>query len=187
MRPVARQLLVALLLIGAAAGCTAETPPPPTTSAGPTTPAAAEEGRIADPDLVTMRGLRGINIGATKQELVAAGLVNESGPCGPVFPSIPNASPVFDGDTLVLIWAHAPLRTPERISVGSTLDEARLAYPSAIELTRPPGATDYPGLLVSGETDRAILLLHDGTSVQKLIVGYESYARRLFDTRFGSC
>ena len=184
MRP--RHLLLALVLIVAATGCTAETPPAtPTTPVPPT--AAADEGRVADPDLVTMRGLRGINIGATKPELVAAGLVEPSGPCGPVFPSIPNASPVFDGDTLVLIWAHAPLRTPERITVGSTLDEARLAYPSAIELTRPPGATDYPGLLVTGETDRAILLLHDGTSVQKLIVGYESYARRLFDTRFGAC
>jgi hypothetical protein len=179
-------LLVPLLLIGAAAGCTASTPTPPAPSTTGTTP-TADEGRVADPDLVTMRGLRGISIGSTMPELVAAGMVEPSGPCGPVFPSIPNASPVFDGDTLVLIWAHAPLRTPERISVGSTLDEARLAYPSAIELTRPPGATDYPGLLVTGETDRAILLLHDGTSVQKLIVGYESYARRLFDTRFGAC
>lgn len=185
MRPLVRRLPAALLLIVAVAGCTAETPPVPTT--GPSTAGPTSTARLADPNLVTMQGLRGISIGATKDELVAAGMVEPSGPCGPVFPSIPNASPVFDGDTLVLIWAHAPLRTPERISVGSTLDEARLAYPSAIELTRPPGATDYPGLLVTGETDRAILLLHDGTSVQKLIVGYESYARRLFDTRFGAC
>jgi hypothetical protein len=134
-----------------------------------------------------MQGLRGIEIGATKADLVAAGLVSEEGPCGPVFPDIPYASPVFDGDTLVLVWAHAPLRTPERISVGSTLAEARTAYPAAQELARPAGATEYPGLLVTGEPERAMLLLHDGVSVQKVIVGFESYARRLFDTGFGSC
>jgi hypothetical protein len=134
-----------------------------------------------------MRGLRGIEIGASKRDLVAAGKVSEEGPCGPVFPDIPYASPVFDGDRLVLVWAHAPLRTPERISEGSSLAQARQAYPTAVELTRPAGATEYPGLFVPGEPDLALLLLHDGAAVQKVIVGFESYARRLFDTGFGSC
>ena len=114
-------LLAAVLLLGA---CSPQSRPhrrrlPPARSGVRTRRELTERARRADPDLVTMQGLRGIEIGASKQDLVAAGKVSEEGPCGPVFPDIPYASPVFDGDRLVLVWAHAPLRTPERISEGS--------------------------------------------------------------------
>jgi hypothetical protein len=189
VRNAAAALLVTSVLV---AGCTAETsaqspsepPLPPATA----TPAPTPDERRADPYLVTMRGLRNIDIGASLNDLVAAGLVStEAGACGPTFPDMPYASPVFDGDRLVLIWAHSPLRTPERVTVGTPLAEARQAYPNAVELTRPPGAIDYPGLLVPGADGRAFLLLHDGSTVQKLVVGFEDSARRLFETGFGSC
>lgn len=178
-----------LVLLGAVGGCT---PEPQANGAAPSpspSPSPASTGsRAADPNLITLRGIRDIEFGASMDALIATGQVQpEPGACGPSFPDLPNASPVFDAGRLVLIWAHAPLRTPERVMVGTPLAEARQAYPNAVELTRAPGDPQYPGLLVPGDEDRAYLLLHDGESVQKLIVGFEEHARRLFDTGFGSC
>lgn len=177
----------AALLLGSLVGCTDE---PQATGAAPATatPTDPAGDRVADPNLVTLAGIGDIEIGASQESLEAAGLVKPgNGSCGPTFPDLPYATPVFDGGRLVLVWAHAPLRTPERVMEGTPLADARTAYPDAEELTRAPDDFQFPGLLVPGPDGRAYLLLHDGDTVQKLIVGFEEHARRLFETGFGSC
>ena len=184
--PLSLRLAALSLAIVTASGCTGDagTPASVPTSA----PASATATRPADPDVIDFAGLRDIPIGASMRELTASGAVATANPgCGPAFTALPYASPVFDGDKLVLIWAHPPLRTPEGVMVGTTVDEARRAYPAAVELSRPPGSTQYPGLLVTGGGDRAYLLLHDAGEVQKLVVGIARYARLLFDAGFGTC
>ncbi len=176
------------LLLGLASGlsgCTGDAGGAKTTSS-PVTPSAAAR----DPDVIDFGGLRDIRFGASLRALSAGGIVAVDGSaCGPSFTGIPEASPVFDGDELVLIWANPPLRTPEGIMVGSSIEEARRAYPSGIELTPPDGSTTFPGLLVTGGDDQAYLLLYDSERgrVEKLIVGYERYAGMLFFNGFGTC
>ncbi len=185
-----RLAVLSLVAIVTASGCTgdASTPAPGPTSAAATAPATATATRPADPDVIDFVGLRDILIGASMRELTASGVVATANPgCGPSFTALPYASPVFDGDELVLIWAYPPLRTPEGVMVGTSVDEARRAYPAAVELSRPAGSTQYPGLLVAGGDDRAYLLLYDAGEVQKLVVGMERYARLLFDAGFGTC
>jgi len=149
------------------------------------TPAAAP---TVDSNVIDFAGLRGIQFGASMGELEASGAVSTSEPaCGPTFPDIKTASPVFDGDRLVLIWAHPPLRTPEGVTVGTSVAEAKRAYPSALALTPPAGSPVFPALLVTGGGDRAYLLLYDQGEVQKIIVGYERHIRLLFETGFGVC
>jgi len=151
-------------------------------------PTSAPATRTADMNVIDFAGVRGIAFGASLRELGAAGtVVTDTQACGPAFTAIETASPVFDADRLVLIWADPPLRTPEGVMVGTSVEEAKRAYPSAIELTPAAGSTTYPGLLVTGGGDRAYLLLYAEGQVQKLIVGLERYARLLFDTGFGTC
>jgi hypothetical protein len=170
---------VALL---AAGGCTGEA------GARRGQPTSAPATGAADRDVIDFTGLRGIRFGSSLRELSATGRVaTEGNGCLPSFVGNEAAHPVFDGDRLVLIWAHPPLRTPEGVMVGSSVDVAKRAYPAAMALTPPVGSTTFPGLLVTGGGDRAYLLLHDQGQVQKLIVGYERYARLLFDTGFGTC
>ncbi len=157
----------------------------PTSSVGTPSATAAR-----DPDVIDFGGLRDIRLGASLRALSAAGIVAvDASACGPSFTGIPQASPIFDGDKLVLIWANPPLRTPEGIMVGSTIEQARQAYPSGIELTPPDDSTTFPGLLVTGGDDQAYLLLYDAERgrVEKLIVGYERYAGLLFFNGFGTC
>jgi hypothetical protein len=171
-------LVATVVALNFATGCTSD----PTAPAGP--PAAS-----STPDnVIDFLGLPGLTIGSSLAELTAAGRVSTSNPgCGPAFTATENASPVFDADQLVLIWAYPPLHTPESIMVGTSVATARKAYPTAVELTRPAGSTQYPGLLVAGPDGLAYLFLHDGIQVQKLVVGQEKQARMLFDTGFGAC
>ncbi len=193
--PSLRLVALGLFVIVSAAGCTSDPQRGPTTTpstdgaTASATAGATVTTRPADPNVIDFSGLRDIRIGASMAELVRTGVVTTADPvCGVAsFASIPNASPVFERDRLVLIWAHAPLRTPEGVMVGTKLAEARRAYPSAIELPVPAGSEQFPGLIVTGAGDRAYLILHDGNQVQKLIVGIEHYARLLFDTGYGTC
>jgi hypothetical protein len=167
----------ALALLLTLVGSVASSHPPPATAVS--TP---------DPEVIDFSGLGDIRFGASMSALVASGVVSTSEPaCGPTFTGTEAATPVFDHDRLVLIWAHAPIHTPEGIMAGSSVDEARRAYPSAVALTPPAGTYTFPGLLVTSQPDRAYLLLHDQGQVQKLIVGLERYARLLYETGFGSC
>ena len=161
-----------LLLLGPAA-CGRTAPNPATTP---------------DPDVVEFTGVRDLRLGASLRQLAAAGRVHTpESACGPVVSGLPEVSPVFDGDALVLIWAEPPLHTPAGIMVGTPVAAARQVYPGAEALEPPAGSTTFPGLLVRDGAGRAYLMLHDGDRVQKLIVGLESYARRLFATGYGSC
>jgi hypothetical protein len=169
---------LAIALLGLS-GCTAATGGPASSlSATGTTPT----------NVIDFAGLPGIAIGASRAELTKAGAITTAGPgCGPSFASLPNASPVFDADRLVLIWAYQPLHTPEGVSVGSSIEAARKAYPSAVDLSAPAGSHRYPGLLVTGPDDLTYLMLYDSSQVQKLVVGMQKYARMLVDTGFGAC
>jgi hypothetical protein len=137
-------------------------------------------------NVIDFIGLPNAVIGTAMDELTASGVVSTTAPgCGPTFTSMPNATPVFGEGTLVLIWANPPLHTPENVAVGTPVQTARNAYPGAVEL--PAASGKFAGLLVTGPDDLAYLFLHDGTAVQKVIVGVERFARLLFDTGFGSC
>lgn len=180
-------LVAGVMLLGAV-GCTGDTDAPGSTSPGAIGQPAAT--RTVGPDVIDFTGLRGIRFGDGLAQLSAQGVVSTAEPyCGSgySFTGIDAASPVFDQDRLVLVWADPPLHTPEDVSVGSPVDQARRAYPDALELTPPAGSTTYPGLLIAGGGDRAYLLLHDGRTVQKLVAGLERYVRLLYDTGFGSC
>lgn len=151
--------------------------------AGPVATAAEP----ADPDVVSHSGLATIELGSTRTELVRGhGLVQAESDCAPRLPAYPSASPVFDAGRLVLLWAHPPLRTPDGLAVGSPVDAVRAAHPDAEALAAEPGSYRFDGLLaVTG--DRAYLFLHDQAQVQKLLVGYEEPARRLFHENVGAC
>lgn len=170
-----------LAVLAGAGGCAADVP------VGVANPTSASSP-AAGPDVADLSGLADLKVGASLADLVAAGVVvrTEASCRGVAHATRPQVSPVFDGDRLVLIWLDPPLHTPEGVRVGSPLDAARSAYPDALVLDRPPGSTQYQGLLVVGG-DRAYLLLHDGDRVQKLVVGFERYARLLFDQGFGTC
>jgi hypothetical protein len=142
----------------------------------------------ADPAVIDHRGLSDIPFGADRAELERRhGLTQGPGACTPRLPDHPEVSPVFDDrDRLVLMWANPPLRTPRGIAVGTPVDTVRTAYPDAEQLPAPPGTQRFDGLLVPVD-DRAYLFLHDGTEVQKVIVGYADYVRLLFDDGFGTC
>jgi hypothetical protein len=137
--------------------------------------------------VVSHQGLAGIRFGDSRAGLERDhGLTQAPGDCGPGLPSSPWVSPVFEDDRLVLLWAEPPVRTPEGITVGTPVGTARAAHPGAEKLAAPPGSHRFDGLLAAAG-DRAYLFLHDGVTVQKLIVGYEEHCRRLFHEGFGVC
>lgn len=168
-------IMAAVMFAAGLVGCTGTRDPVPTATAA------------GDRQVVSHEGLAGIRFGATRADLARDhGLIDAPDDCAPQLPSYPGASPVFDGDRLVLLWADPPLRTPEGIAVGSPVGAVNDAHPDAEPLTAPPESFRFDGLLVTSG-DRALLFLHDGTTVQKLIVGYDEHARRLFHEGFGTC
>lgn len=148
--------------------------PPATSPAGP-------------PDVIHPYGLRGIEFGASEQELTRQGvLLPRTMACGPRLTGLATVSPVFADDRLVLLWTSPPMRTPEGVAVGTTIDDVHRAYPDLVALDAPRGSYRFDGLLTTGG-DRGYLFLHDGRIVRKLIAGYAEYARKLFDEGFGTC
>jgi hypothetical protein len=136
--------------------------------------------------VVNVTGLGEIKIGLKRTDL-ADHLNTDLPGCNPQLRAYPQGSAVFSQDErLVLMWFNAPLRTPEGITTGTPLEAVKATYPHAIEAKAPQGSRRFDGLLViSGE--HGYLFLHDGKTVQKAIVGYVDYLRRLFDSGFGVC
>jgi len=150
-------------------------------------PAAPQSSAAADPHTVSYDGVAGITFGETSANLVSSGrLQPESEGCARQLVGTAELSPVFDAGRLVLLWVYPPYETPEGIHVGSTVADARRAYPVATALTPPAGSYVFPGLMVTSG-DRAYLFLHDGQTVQKAVVGFTEFARRLYTDGYGTC
>lgn len=163
------------LLLTTAAGCAASAP-----AATPTAPPTS------DP-VVDLQGFADIRFGDQRDRLEQEhALTQQPGACAPTLPGHPELSPVFADDRLVLLWVNPPGRTPEGVGVGSPVDAVQQHYPDGQELTAPADSGRFDGLLVT-VNDRAYLFLHDGATVQKLIIGYADYARLLFEEGFGTC
>lgn len=184
----------ALAALPALSAC-ATTERPAATSNGATTSSAAATASTTGaspapshgPQIVHFAGVQEIRFGDLRADLTSKGRLQPPREgCGPTFRGVTELSPVFDGERLVLIWVNPPYRTPEGVTVGTAVDDARRIYPTARELTPPAGSYVFPGLLVS-QGDRAYLLLHDGRTVQKTIVGFTEYANRLYQQGFGQC
>ncbi|MEV0270211.1 hypothetical protein AB0H43_15635 [Hamadaea sp. NPDC050747] len=138
-------------------------------------------------DIVTFAGIADIKFGDTVAEVTAEhGLTKHQGACVMQFGDLTGVDPVFAQDRLVLLWAHAPVRTPEGISEGSSVEAVRQAYSDEVELTPPAGSHAYPGIMVR-QGDAAYLFLHDGTTVRKEVAGYADYVQRLYTDGFGAC
>lgn len=180
---MSRAVVVVMVMVAAVglAGCGDRADP-----AGPAPESSAEA--TGDPGVVSDLGLAGIRFGDTRADLARDHDLQEPGPgeCAPTLPEHPQASPVFHAGRLVLLWVDPPLHTPAGIMVGSPVPAARAAYPGAEELAAPPESYRFDGLLAP-VGDRAYLFLHDGERVQKVIVGYQEYARALFEEGFGTC
>jgi hypothetical protein len=168
--------LATVLMISACAQVTKAPPPfsPPS------------QGVQATENVVNLTGLGEIRFGLKRSELVEH-LNTDLPGCNTQLRAHPEGSLVFtQEDEFVLIWFNAPLRTPEGITTGSSVASARAAYPGASRLKAPADSHRFDGLLVS-EGGTGYLLLHDGTTVQKAIAGYNEYLHRLFDSGFGVC
>ena len=143
--------------------------------------------QATDPPVVTPAGFDEVTVGDLRGALTRDhGLREGPGDCGPRLPAYPSVSPVFDGDRLVLLWADPPVRTAQGLSVGSPVAQVREVHPGAEELTAPADSYRFDGLLVTVD-GLGYLFLHDQQQVQKIIVGYEKYARLLFHEDFGTC
>jgi len=172
-------VLGALLAVGGAIA-NRETGPEGSGTAPPAPPAGP-------PDVIRLDGLRGLEFGASEEELTRQGaLLPQTTACGPRLTGLATVSPVFADDRLVLLWASPPMRTPEGIEVGTPVDTVHQTYPHVSTLSAPAGSYRFDGLLAA-EGDRGYLFLHDGRIVRKIVAGYAEWARRLFDDGFGTC
>jgi hypothetical protein len=174
VRMAAAVTTIAVVLLGACAQ------PVGVRRGGPSASAAT------DPTVINFVGTDGVRWGQTLAELRDTGVMAPSPDgCGPRFVGIEGAGPVFENDRLVLIWAYPPLHTPEDVMVGTPMPAVRVAYPRAMALPSTPGLFDAQ--LVANGLGQAYLILHDDANVQKLIVGLESAARRLYASRLDTC
>lgn len=174
-------LAAALLAVAGLASCAS------LTSGSRRAPSAQSTTASYGPNVVHFDGLRDIHFGRSSADLTSQGIVRVSEQtCGPRLANIPEASPVFADGKLVLLWFNPPYATPEGVQVGTPVADVRARYGNEVDLTPPAGSYTFPGLLVTSG-DRAYLFLHDGTTVQKAIAGYEKHVRQLFETGFGSC
>jgi hypothetical protein len=138
-------------------------------------------------DTVTFQGIGDVHFGDSIAALASAhGLTADSAACTRTFSDIAGVDPVVADGKLVLLWAHAPVHTPEGIAEGSPVSAVRTAYAGAQELAQPTGSHAYPAIMVV-QGDRAFLFLHDGQTVRKEIAGYAGYVRRLYAEGFGAC
>jgi hypothetical protein len=171
-----RQAILIMVILAGLAGCSGTADP---------VPAALS---TADPQLVSHLGWAGIQFGDSRADLARDhGLIQRPGDCAARLPESPALSLVLDGDRLVLLWADPPLHTPAGLMVGSPVEAVRDAHPEAEDLPAPAAPFQFPGLIVPAGDAHAYLFLHDQRVVQKLVIGYEHHARRLYHGQFGVC
>lgn len=176
---------IAAAMLAAGAACASGTDRP--AADDPTPAATASVPASYGPQVVHYAGADGVAFGDLKTELARDGRLTEQVEgCRPVLTAARELGPVFDGERLVLLWVDPPYHTPEGVMVGTALPEARRSYPNAQQLSPPPGSPVFPGLLVT-QGDRAYLILHDGQTVQKVVVGFTEHAQRLYRSGFGQC
>lgn len=133
------------------------------------------------PNVVHFGGVGKIRLGDRPADIVARGLAkryDEDSCYGDVIYEIPGYEPdidlVFGSDErLTLIWVLTPRAyTPEKLSVASTVDQVRQAYPKAEDLN-PPHASTFPAVLVADQkSGGGYLFLYEPHTkkVAKLIV-----------------
>ncbi|WP_433388503.1 hypothetical protein [Micromonospora sp. KLBMP9576] len=138
-------------------------------------------------EVVDLNGLRDVEFGDTETELSRRGILrSDVDACGPTLVGYDATSPIFVGDRLVLLWLGEATRTPQGVTAGMAIGQARARYPAARELDAPQGMYRLDGLLAR-HGDRAYLFLHDGRAVKKIIVGYADWAQRLFHEGHSPC
>ncbi|WP_413775721.1 hypothetical protein [Micromonospora sp. RTGN7] len=152
----------------------------------PPDPPGADQLAGAD-EVVGLHGLRNVEFGDTEADLTRRGILrSEVDACGPTLAGHEAVSPIFVNDRLVLLWLDDPVRTPEGVTVGTPVEQARSRYTTVSRLYAPQGTHRFDGLLARSG-DRAYLFLHDGRTVRKIIAGYADWARRLFVEGHGPC
>lgn len=140
----------------------------------------------SDRNTITLSGFDDIHFGESRSELTARhGLRTTRAGCRPRFTDRSQLGPVFVDGKLAMLWADPPLHTPEGVSVGTTVTQARQSYPDAVSLP-PPGPYRYAGLLATKD-GMGYLFLYQDDAVDKMVVGYENYLRQTFPTAASSC
>lgn len=136
------------------------------------------------PNVVHLQGIGPVRFGDDRAELVARKLIKAGEPgCdgSPVY-EVPGyveaADLIFNAqDKLAFVWVQAPgVQTPEKLSVESSIDAVRKAYPAAEELKG--NGQSFPGVLVKAEKT-ALLFLYEPTTreVIKLLAGFTDILR----------
>jgi hypothetical protein len=142
---------------------------------------------VASVSVVDLDGVAEVDFGDSESELARRGILRtDVDACGPTLAGHDMISPIFVDDRLVLLWAGDPVRTPEGIAAGSPIAEVMASHPTVRELHAPEGTHRFDGLLAR-DGDRAYLFLHDGQTVRKIIVGYATWAHRLFVEGHAPC
>lgn len=138
------------------------------------------------PDVVSLAGTGDIRFGQTSEDLAQRhGLRAVPDACMPRFTDPAYAHPIFVDGRLAILTVEPPAHTPEGTAAGVGLATVRRSYPGATELAAPhPYA--FAGLLsTSGEM--SYLFLYSEDVVRKVLVGYTSYLRQLFEAGFPTC
>lgn len=153
-------------------------------SAGPSSaPSSPAASRYAA-NVLHLQGIGPIRFGEDRDDLVARKLVQAGEPgCdgSPVY-DVPGyveaADLVFNAqDKLAFVWVLSPgVQTPEKLTVESSVDAVRKAYPAAEELAA--NGHSFPGVLVK-DAKTGYLFLYEPTTgeVIKLLAGFTDILR----------
>jgi hypothetical protein len=176
---VVRAALVCTLLLSTVACAGGEK----TRSGAVRRPSAGPSSAYA-PNIVHLQGIGAVRFGEDRKDLVARKLIKAGEPgCdgSPVY-EVPGyveaADLIFNAqDKLAFVWVQAPgVTTPEKLSVESSIDDVRKAYPGAEELDG--NGQSFPGVLVKAEKTALLFLYEPKTrQVIKLLGGFTDVLR----------
>jgi hypothetical protein len=144
------------------------------TKSGASSPATSAAAAKADPAKFGPNGYGGYTLGESMADAKAAGLdVNESGAClssGEIKAASGVADVLISTKLgIYLIYTGDPIATPEGIKVGSTLDEAKKAYPGLTGVSKDYPAGEGPNYVAVPGNDKVTYELNvTGGKVDKL-------------------